>query len=206
MFGASRTLVSLAEQGQAPKILAFIDRKGRPTIGIAIAAVFGLLGYLGAATLHIQNAAFTWMLAISGLSSIITWSSICICHIRFRAAWRLHGHSTRELAFTSQPGLYGSWAGLALNLLVFGTQFWTSLFPIGEDPSPLGFFSTYLCVPIVLICYIGYKLWFKTSWVKLEEMDLVTGRRELDLSALLADERDERASWPAWKRVYKVFC
>ncbi|KAF3934929.1 hypothetical protein ABW19_dt0207226 [Dactylella cylindrospora] len=206
VFGASRTLVSLAEQGQAPKILAFVDRKGRPTIGIALAAAFGLLSYLGAASLEIQGSAFTWMLAISGLSSIFTWTSICVCHIRFRQSWKLHGHSIKELAFTSQAGVIGSWAGLALNCLVIGTQFWTSLFPIGEGPSVLGFFSTFLCVPVILLCYLGYKIWFRTKWVKLEEMDLVSGRRELDLSALLADERDERASWPAWKRIYKVFC
>jgi amino acid permease len=50
--------------------------------------------------------------AISGLSSIFTWGSICACHIRFRQAWKYHGHTLDELAYTSQPGVIGSWVGL----------------------------------------------------------------------------------------------
>ncbi|KAF3906213.1 hypothetical protein ABW20_dc0101557 [Dactylellina cionopaga] len=206
VFGASRTLLSLAEQGQAPKIFAFVDRKGRPMAGIAVAGLFGLLAYVGIASVEVQNHIFTWLLAICGLSVIFTWTSICVCHIRFRKAWRLHGHSIKELAFTSQAGVIGSYAGVILNVLVLGTQLWISIFPLGAEPSAATFFSTYLCVPVVLICFLSYKVWFRTKWVKLEEIDLVTGRRELDLATLLADEREERASWPAWKRVYKLFC
>ncbi|KAF3906033.1 hypothetical protein ABW21_db0206175 [Orbilia brochopaga] len=206
VFGASRTLVSLAEQGQAPKMFAYVDRKGRPLVGIAAAGMFGLLSFIGVGSPNIQNDMFTWLLATCGLSVIFTWTSICICHIRFRKAWKLHGHSIQELPFTSQAGLLGSWIGLVLNILVLCTQLWISIFPLGKKPSPVTFFSTYLCVPIVLLCFAGYKIWFRTSWVKLEDIDLGTGRRELDLAALLADEREERASWPAWKRVYKLFC
>ncbi|EPS44077.1 hypothetical protein H072_1931 [Dactylellina haptotyla CBS 200.50] len=206
VFGASRTLVSLAQQGQAPKFFAFVDRKGRPLAGIALTAIFGLLSYAGIASATVQSHIFTWLLAICALSVIFTWTSICACHIRFRMAWRLHGHSIKELAFTSQAGLIGSYAGLVLNFLVLCTQLWISIFPLGSDPSVSTFFSTYLCVPVILSCYLGYKLWFKTKWIKLEDIDLATGRRELDLAALLADEREERASWPAWKRFYKLFC
>ncbi|KAK6544109.1 glyceraldehyde-3-phosphate dehydrogenase 1 [Orbilia ellipsospora] len=206
VFGASRTLVSLAQQGQAPRIFAFVDRKGRPMAGIGLTAAFGLLSYVGAASVSLQSHIFTWLLAICALSVIFTWTSICACHIRFRQAWRLHGHSIKELAFTSQAGIYGSYAGLILNCLVMCSQLWISIFPLSGHPSVTTFFSTYLCVPVVLSFFIGYKIWFKTKWVKLEEIDLVTGRRELDLAALLADERQERASWPAWKRIYKLFC
>jgi len=201
VFGASRTLAALAEQGQAPKILAYVDRQGRPLVGIAVAAIFGLLSYLGAASVEIQTAAFTWMLAISGLSSIFTWGSICLCHIRFRHAWALKGHSLTELAFLSQPGILGSWVGLLLNCLVLGTSFWVALFPIGAPPSASDFFETFLCVPIVIVTYLGYKFWFKTKYVKTVDMDLATGRRELDISALLAEERAERALWPMWKKM-----
>ncbi|KAF3098541.1 glyceraldehyde-3-phosphate dehydrogenase 1 [Orbilia oligospora] len=206
VFGASRTLVSLAEQGQAPKVFAYIDRKGRPMAGIALAAVFGLLSYIGIASPKIQNYIFKWLLAVCGLSVIFTWTSICVCHIRFRKAWRLHGHSIKELAFTSQAGVFGSYCGVVLNVLVLCTQLWISISPLGKKASAESFFSTYLCVPVVLLCYASYKIWFRTKWVKLEEIDLVTGRRELDLAALLADEREERASWPTWKKIYKLFC
>ncbi|RPB22026.1 amino acid permease [Terfezia boudieri ATCC MYA-4762] len=204
VYGSSRTLAALADQGQAPRIFSYIDRKGRPIVGIIVASLFGLLGYL--AVSKKQNQAFMWMLAISGLSSIFTWGSICLAHIRFRRGWKLQGHSLDELAFKSQPGVIGSWLGFSLNLLVLVAQFWTALWPIGEDPKAEVFFSSYLAVPVVLVFYFGYKLLFWTSIVRAKDMDLVTGRRELDIAELLADERAERAAWPVWKRVYHFFC
>lgn len=35
-------------------------------------------------------------------------------------------------------------------------------------------------IPIFAGCWIGWKLTKKTKWVKLAEMDFITGRRELD--------------------------
>jgi len=37
-------------------------------------------------------------------------------------------------------------------------------------------------------------------------MDLVAGRREMNIEQLVAEEKAERASWPKWKKVYKFFC
>jgi yeast amino acid transporter len=68
------------------------------------------------------------------------------------------------------------------------------------------FFSSYLSVPIVILFYISHKLYYRTRIVEPMEMDLLTGRRELDIRQLLAEERAERTRWPLWKRVYKLFC
>lgn len=204
VYGSSRTLAALADLGQAPAIFAYIDRKGRPMVGIILSSAVGLLGYL--AVSDKQDEAFLWMLAISGLSSIFTWGSICLAHIRFRRGWHLQGHSLDELAFKSQPGVIGSWLGFILNVLVLVTQFWVALWPVGESPDAKVFFSTYLAVPVILAFYIAYKICFRTRFVRAKDMDLVSGRRELDLAHLLADERAEKAAWPAWKKVWKFFC
>ena len=198
VYGSSRTLAALAEQGQAPLIFAYVDRRGRPMAGIVLSAALGLLGFLSVSS--VEGDAFMWMLAISGLSSIFTWSSICLAHIRFRRGWKLQGHTLDELAFVSQPGVVGSYIGLGFNCLVLIVQFWTAMWPIGEDPDPSVFFSLYLAVPIVIGFYIPYKIYYKTKIVRAKDMDLTTGRRELDLAALLAEERAEKATWPTWKR------
>jgi len=33
-----------------------------------------------------------------------------------------------------------------------------------------------------------------------------SGRRELNVKELIAEERAERAAWPRWKRWYKLLC
>ncbi|KAI9375455.1 amino acid permease-domain-containing protein [Aspergillus egyptiacus] len=209
VYGSSRTLAALAEQRQAPRFLAYIDRKGRPLWAIGIASALGLLGFLAATDQ--QEVAFEWMIAISGLSSIFTWGSICLAHIRFRRAWQIQGHSLNELAFRSQPGIMGSWIGLIFNCLILVAQFWVGFAPIGYETMSStslvrNFFSRYLAAPVVLLFYIPYKIRFKTKILRARDMDLRTGRRELNIQWLMKEERAQQAAWPAWKKLYKFFC
>ncbi|CAK1368072.1 General amino-acid permease GAP1 [Cercospora beticola] len=209
IYGSSRTLAALADQNQAPKILGYIDRKGRPIVAIGLASVLGLLAFFAGSDK--QTEAFNWMLALSGLSSIFTWGSICFAHIRFRAGWKRQGHSLSELAFTSQPGVVGSWIGFLFNVLVLATQFWTAAWPVkfgGQTTSQRvqGFFLSYLAAPVVIITYLVYKIWMRTPIIRSHNMDLHTGIRDLNIAELIDEERAERATWPTWKRVYKIFC
>jgi amino acid transporter len=211
IYGSSRTLAALADQGQAPKILGYIDRKGRPIVGITIASLIGLLAYLSTSSPKTESEAFAWMLALSGLSSIFTWGSVCLCHIRFRKGWHVQGHSLDELAFRSQPGVIGSWIGFGMNCLVLVAQFWTGFAPVGYGEMTAAertknFFEVYLAAPIVILCYVVYKIMYRTPFIKSATMDLHTGIRELNLDVLLAEERMEKAQWPKWKKVYKFFC
>ena len=209
VYGSSRTLAALAEQGQAPRFLAYIDRKGRPLFSIMLASLLGLIAYLAASSA--QQEAFNWLLSLSGLSGIFTWGSICLAHIRFRKAWHLNGHTVDELAFRSQAGLIGSWIGFSFNVLVLIAQFWTGVAPLDYGSKTTSerlttFFQAYLAAPIVVIFYIFYKVFKRTSIIRTRDMDVHTGRREFDLKRLLADERAERANWPRWKRLYSFFC
>lgn len=211
IYGSSRTLAALAEQGQAPRFLAYIDRSGRPLFAIILASVLGLLCYVVAGGQTTANTALDWLYSLSGLSSIFTWASICLAHIRFRAAWKAQGHSLDELAFRSQVGVVGSWIGFLLNCLVLIAQFWTAIWPIGyasltSSEVTQSFFLAYLAAPVVILFYVPYKLWYRTPFMKVMDMDLQTGRREIDSAAFVEQERMERARWPKWKKFYKMLC
>lgn len=209
VFGSSRTLAALADQGQAPKILGYIDRKGRPLVAICVASAIGFVAF--AADSGASGTVLDWMMALSGLSSIFTWGSICLAHIRFRQAWKFQGHSLDDLAFRSQPGVVGSWIGFIINAFILVAQFWVGAWPVGYGKlGPVGqarhFFLLYLAAPVVIVFYIGYKVWFRTPFMRCKDMDLRTGMRELNLPSLIAEERAEWAAWPRWKKAYKVVC
>lgn len=209
VFGSSRTLAALANLNQAPKILGYIDRRGRPLVAILVAAVIGLLAFL--ADLPQQDSVLDWLLAISGLSSIFTWGSICVCHIRFRQAWASHGRSTGELPFKSPIGVWGSYIGLTLNICVLVAQFWVGAFPIHWKEMETrevaqNFFLKWIGAPIIFIFYLSHKLFYRTSYVRTRDMDVDTGRRDWNLPILVAQEREERYGWPKWKKFYKFVC
>lgn len=211
IFGSSRTLAALAEQGQAPNWLRYVDRKGRPLVAIGIASAMGFIAYV--ADSDAEGTVLEWLLALSGLSSIFTWGSICLAHIRFRKAWKQDGRQLSDLPFLSQPGVIGSWIGFLFNCVVLIAQFWTGAWPVGYKEMGVrgqvkSFFLAYLAAPIVLIFYCVHKLWFKTPWkgVPIASIDLDTGRRDLNTKELVLEERKERESWPKWKKAYKLFC
>lgn len=209
VYGSSRTLAALADQRQAPKILGYIDRKGRPLVSIGVSAACGLLAFFAGS--KYRETAFNWMIALSGLSSIFTWGSICLAHIRFRRAWAKAGHDIDELAFRSVAGVAGSWVGFIFNCLVLAAQFWTGFAPVGYGSMTAGervesFFLAFLAAPVVILFYLGYKLYYKPPFMRTDKMDLHTGMRELDGAALAAQEREEKRNWPKWKRAYRFFC
>jgi yeast amino acid transporter len=120
VYGGSRTLTALAQQGYAPKLFTYIDRSGRPLPSVLTMIAFGLLAYIN---LDANGpTVFDWLLALSGLAALFTWGSICLAHIRFREAWKYHGHSVAEIPFRAIGGVYGSWIGLILNFLVLAAQ------------------------------------------------------------------------------------
>lgn len=71
-FGSTRTICALAEIGQAPKIFAYIDEKGRPTTALLVALAFSGLAYINIAP-QVGTKVFNWLVAVSGLSAFFTW-------------------------------------------------------------------------------------------------------------------------------------
>lgn len=120
VYGGSRTLTALAQQGYAPKLFSYIDRGGRPLPSVCIIILFGALAYVN---LNGKGPViFDWLLALSGLATLFTWGSICLAHIRFRKAWAYHGHTLDEIPFHAVGGVYGSWLGLFLVVIVLIAQ------------------------------------------------------------------------------------
>jgi amino acid transporter len=209
MYGSTRTLAALAEQGQAPRILAYVDRKGRPLVSIGIASVIGLLAYLYVSPL--QGPAFTWLLALSGLSSIFTWCSICYAHIQFRKAWIQQGNLFTDLVYQSPIGAIGSYIGLISLLLILVAQFWVAISPSGDTATTAAeqvanFFEAYLAMPVVLLFYAFYKIFYRTSWVRINDIDLQTGRNEFESALMRKQMREDRSEWPKWKVLYRTLC
>ncbi|CAK7891399.1 general amino-acid permease Gap2p [[Candida] anglica] len=209
VFGSSRTLAALAAAGQAPKIFGYIDKQGRPLVGIIAQCIFGLLCFVTASDKF--GEIFDWLLALSGLSSLFTWGSINFCLIRFRSALKAQGRDTNELTFTSQVGVYGAWYGFLLNVLVLIAQFWIALFPLGGKPDAYDFFVSYLGLPVIMAFYIFHKIW-KRDWklyIRAKDIDIDTGRRELDLDLVkqeVAEEKAIIAAKPFYKRCYHFWC
>ncbi|KAG4439116.1 Amino-acid permease inda1 [Cadophora sp. M221] len=204
VYGGSRTLCALAEQGYAPKFFSYIDKSGRPLFATIAILLCGAIGYVNAAASG--STIFEWLLALSGLAALFTWGSICVAHIRFRAAWKHHGHTLDEIPFKAVGGVCGSWMGLILIILVLAAQFYTALYPLdnkGELGTAQDWFKAMLALPVVLAFWACGYLWKRTGWLTLDNIDVETGRREVNWDAI-NETRRKVAAYPALRRVLHV--
>lgn len=201
VYGGSRTLTALAEQGYAPKIFAYVDRAGRPLFSTLLIIAMGGLAYIGLAPQGVEI--FDWLLALSGLAALFTWGSICLAHIRFRKAWKYQGHTVDEIPFTAIGGVYGSYLGLGIIILVLIGQFYVALFPAGNDGEmndAEGFFMSYLAFFVVLAFWGAGYLWKRAGWLRTAQIDVDSGRREIDWEAHRAVV-EKRKNAKGFKRV-----
>jgi amino acid transporter len=203
-YASSRMLVALSVQGQAPRIFSYVDRKGRPQVALLISFGFGCLSLLS--QVHNNETLFTWLLALSGLSAVITWGSVCLAHIRFRSACDAQG-KTEQLPYKSPYGIWGSLIGLTINGGVVAGQFaevpmavkWSSV----SSPGRMGTsWSYFLAIPLFALCYWAYVIIERCRDDKLS-MDLDTGTNFLvDGGTRLS--RVVEGTW--WRKVYDILC
>ncbi|KAI1121807.1 amino acid permease/ SLC12A domain-containing protein [Nemania abortiva] len=200
VYGGSRTLTALAQEGYAPKLFTYVDKSGRPLFSVIAILLFGALAYIDLASSG--EVVFSWLQALSGLAALFTWGSICLSHIRFRHAWAYHGHTLDEIPFKAVGGIYGSYLGIFLIVLVLAAQFYVAVSPIGKNLGDAeSFFNSYLALPVVLAFWLAGFLWKRQGWLRTAQMDVDSGRREHNWDEINA-HRQQLAAMPAWKRLF----
>ena len=110
------------------------------------------------------------------MATFIVWGTIEFVHIRFRNALKAQGQSVDDLPFKAAWYPYATYAALAANVFLIFFQGYTAFL------SPFGFtafVTNYILLPVFVIFVVGYKLWKKTKWVRLQDMDIWSGRRDI---------------------------
>ncbi|CAK7895421.1 S-adenosylmethionine permease Gap4p [[Candida] anglica] len=210
VYGCSRTLASLAVQGLIPGIFGYIDKAGRPMFSILFTSAFGLLGFLVASAN--QNTVFTWFFSICSLAAFFVWIGICVTHIRFRMALTAQGRSLDEVIFVSPIGLFGSISGSVILILIVIGEIWVSIWPIDSPADVVTFWQNCLSLPLTVVMWLSYKVYtgtWSSLYIPLADIDLDTGRREVDLELLkqeIADQKEALQSKPFWYRIYRFWC
>lgn len=66
--------------------------------------------------------------------------------------------------------------------------------------------NRYLTVAIVLFSYAGFKLFRRTKFLSVAELDVTTGARTIHADTFIEEEKARQMDWPRWRRIYKFFC
>lgn len=198
VYIGSRTLLFMAQDGKAPRFLGWTDKRGVPVPAIVFTNACGALSMMNVSTG--ASKAYGYIVNLSGVSTFLVWGAISFIHIRFRSAWRAQGFDPKDLPFRSLWYPWNAYFGLAANVFLALVQGWTTLSPFNAG----NFVDAYILLPLFGIIYVVYKVIFKTRFWRLQEIDLLSGRRR-DLEEVKEMQKGEldEASMPWWKRVWR---
>ena len=112
-----------------------------------------------------------------------------MAHIRFRKALAAQGQDASLLPYRATWYPWGTYLSLAANIFLIFFQGYTAfLNPFSVED----FVINYILLPVFVLFFMVYKVWNKTKLVKLEEMDIWTGRREL---VVFEEVRRKKSLW-----------
>ncbi|KAI4226330.1 MAG: hypothetical protein L6R36_003274 [Xanthoria steineri] len=173
MYVSSRTILFMARNGKAPRFLGRVNKAGVPWVALLFSNLIACIAFLSVS--KAAGAVYNALITLSGVATFIVWGTIELVHIRFRNGLEAQGQSVDDLAFKAMWYPYGTYAALAANIFLIFFQGYTAFL---NPFSATSFVISYILLPVFVILLLGYKFWKKTKWVKLEEMDIWTGRRD----------------------------
>lgn len=174
-YASTRVLYSAALDGKAPSILKF-ERFGVPYACVAATTAISLLVYL-----NVNNASaevFFWISNLSAVSTLIVWASVAFTYLRFYQGLRHHDVDRDTLPYKSPMQPFLAYFAIVFCLFIAFFNGFDAFFP-GKF-SAKSFLPPYIDIPIFLGLFFGYKLVKKSQFVPLAEMDLWSGKAEID--------------------------
>ncbi|MGU3413338.1 phenylalanine transporter [Enterobacteriaceae bacterium C34A] len=115
VYSNSRMLFGLSVQGNAPKFLTRVNRRGVPVNSLllsgAITSLVVLVNYL------LPHEAFGLLMALVVATLLLNWIMICLAHLKFRNAQRRKG---REPTFRALGAPASNYLCIAFLLMIFG--------------------------------------------------------------------------------------
>ncbi|NAT79299.1 amino acid permease [Dickeya dadantii] len=128
----SRMLYGLAKQGNGPRSLLKVDRRGVPVVAIGISALATALCVL--INYVLPGKAFELLMALVVSALVINWAMISLAHLKFRASKEREGVQTRFKALWFPFGNYLCLAFMAGILVIMyltpGIQISVLLIPV----------------------------------------------------------------------------
>ncbi|KAK4683742.1 hypothetical protein P7C73_g6486, partial [Tremellales sp. Uapishka_1] len=177
LYASSRTLYALALEGKAPRIFRKCTKSGLPIYCVGVTGLFVFLGYLNTGG-PAAVSAFNWLYNLSAITGLITWWAILVAYLRFYYGLKKQGLTRDDHPYRAPLQPWLSWYGLvSFTIIIWLNGF--NVFLKGNF-NVSSFFAAYITLPIFALAWVGWKVWHKTKWIPLTEIDFVTGRRELD--------------------------
>lgn len=180
-FTGSRALYGLALKSQAPAVFRKVNRNGVPWVAVLFTLSFGCLSYL---SLSAGSAkVLDWWISLVGSAQLVTWTSIGITYLRFRAGLKKQGLYPKFLPQLGYLQPLSGWWLVVWSPLVFIFQGYYCF--LGGFQA-VSFVFAYGSIFIFAVIYVlskiyDYSINKRHRWaIPLQDLDFVTDIKEIE--------------------------
>ncbi|KAK7467124.1 amino acid transporter [Stygiomarasmius scandens] len=200
LYIGSRTLYGLAIEGKAPRIFRRVNRMGVPYPALILCTLFCGLVFLNVSSS--SSKVFTWFVNLVSTFGALTWMCIAYSHLCFMRALKAQGISRDSLPFKAPLQPFGSWFALIATAIITFFKGFDTFIPFTTDT----FITSYIAIPTFIILYTGYKLYYRTTKIAPENVDLVTGLQAIEEDeAKYKLEQEAMGPQTRWGRLREKF-
>ncbi|OBA18061.1 hypothetical protein METBIDRAFT_47924 [Metschnikowia bicuspidata var. bicuspidata NRRL YB-4993] len=175
-YCSSRTLYGFALDGYAPRFLTATTKTGIPMYCVLCSLAWALISFLqlGESTSKVLD----WIINLITSCQLINFTILCFVYVFFYRAMKAQGIDRQTLPFV---GWFQPWLAIIGGLLTFIMIFvgtYTIFLPGNWSVS--SFLFSYVMIFIDVALFVGYKVVARTTWKRPEDVDLVTGLKEVE--------------------------
>ncbi|KAG9048725.1 hypothetical protein FS837_012161 [Tulasnella sp. UAMH 9824] len=185
LYIGSRTLYALAAEGKAPAIFKRVNRMGVPYPALIFCTAFCCLVYLNVQATSAQ--VFNYFVSLVTFFGATTWTlevqSIPRSSLPYRAPF--------------QP--YGSYFALVITGIITFFKGFDTFMPWNHKT----FITSYIGAPVFFALWLGYKLVYRTRVLPPAEVDLVSGKRQIDEEEqMYLAKQEARGPRTRWQKIW----
>ncbi|MEI2277707.1 amino acid permease [Paenarthrobacter ilicis] len=144
LFSCARMLYSLADEGQGPRALKRLTRRGIPLVALSVSMVGGLASLVS--SVAAPETVYLALVSIAGFAVVGVWMSITASHFFHRRAFIRNGGRLSDLSYKAPFFPVVPVLAFALCLV--------SLVGIAFDPTQIA--ALYFGIPFVAACYLFF--------------------------------------------------
>ncbi|RDW58874.1 hypothetical protein BP6252_13350 [Coleophoma cylindrospora] len=176
LYNGSRYLYALAQNKHAPSFLLKCTKSGIPIYCVGLTGAISLITYM-AISAGGANV-FAWFANIITVASLFTWGSVCIAFLRFRKAQMIMGLHNEARPFISKFQPYTAYLTLGFCVLIIVFNGFDVFLSGNWNVS--NFLVAYIGIPIFFLLYGFWKLAKKSRLIPIAEIDILSGKDEID--------------------------
>jgi len=210
IYACSRTLLGLAEEGNAPKFLAKVDTRGVPMTSLLITLGFGCVAFIGG-YFSGSAAVFNLLSSFISVNTLVAWMAINFTHLRFRRGYLSQGRKLEDLPYVAPFFPYSDYISIlvgciCLVFLLFGAFYEVTDYDLDWWTNNAWIYAG---VPMLIGLYLAHGFLKDTfKLVPYEDMDFETNRLVETPEDILENEVDAEkpTNGKAWfkKLVYTM--